>query len=58
MYTIPVKIDENGSLYIDEIVPAEAITTIMDATGCRVYMPGDELPSYNEEDELPSYNEE
>ena len=51
MYTIPVKIDENGSLYIDEIVPAEALTTVMDSTGCKVYMPGDELPTTEQDGE-------
>ena len=51
MFTLPVKIDECGSLYIDDVVPAEAITTVMDSTGCSVYMPGDELPTTEQDGE-------
>ena len=49
MFILPVKIDENGAIMVDGGVPSDAVCTVMDATGCRVYMPGDELPSCNEE---------
>ena len=58
MFILPVKIDENGAIMVDGDVPSDAVCTVMDSTGGRVYMPGDELPSYSEEDELPSYTEE
>ena len=45
MFILPVKIDETGAIMVDGDVPSDAVCTVMDATGCRVYMPGDELPS-------------
>lgn len=43
MFILPVKIDESGAVQVDGDVPADAIYTVMDATGCRVYMPGDDV---------------
>ena len=48
MFILPVKIDENGAIMVDGDVPAEAVCTEMDATGCRVYMPGDSIPAEGE----------
>ena len=52
MFILPVKIDENGAIMVDGDVPSDAVCTVMDATGCSVYMLGDELPIY------PIYNNE
>ena len=43
MLILPVKIDETGAVMVDGDVPSDAVYTVMDATGCRVYMPGDEV---------------
>ena len=51
MFILPVKIDENGAIMVDGDVPADAVCTVMDTTGCRVYMPGDELPTTEQDGE-------
>lgn len=43
MFILPVKIDENGAISVYGDVPSDAVCTVMDETGCRVYMPGDEI---------------
>lgn len=41
MFILPVKIDETGTIMVDGDVPSDAVCTVMDATGCRVYLPED-----------------
>jgi len=43
MFILPVKIDETGAIMFDGNAPFDAVCTVMDATGCRVYMHGDEV---------------
>ena len=42
MFTIPVIIAEDGSIFASESAPEEAICTITTPSGCEVYLPEDE----------------
>jgi len=45
MFVIPVVVTDDGAVVVTETAPKEAVLTVLTHDGCRVYMPGDELPT-------------